>query len=61
MSDKVSIDLQDNSKYRVALDLAKLIAYDEKTPKTREYWLQLYGQCRSVVHNGSLVEDALKR
>jgi len=49
MAENIQIDLMDNSKYRVAYDLARLIGHAEKdTAKDRDYWLNLYADCLSV-------------
>lgn len=49
------VSTQSDSVYRVAGELAQAIhrsrSKDEKTD--REYWLTLYGQCRSVVVHGN--------
>jgi len=60
MADDVKIDLQDNSPYRVTLELAYAIAKSEREEKSREYWLNLYAQCRNVVLRGYSSADALK-
>lgn len=57
MADDVKIDLQDNSPYRVALDLAKMIASAEGKDRDRKYWLELYAQCRKVVLRGANAKD----
>lgn len=53
MSDTVKVDLEENSKYRVAYDLMKHIAHMEGVPddknKRREYYLNLFSQCIEVV------------
>lgn len=51
MADKVELDLEENSKYRVAFDLAARIASNEGklTTGDRDYWLKLYLETRSVV------------
>jgi len=67
MTEQVKVDLQDNSPYRVALDLALSIANHERggmwsgegtAPKQdRDYWLKLYLQCRSVVLSNAQRKD----
>jgi hypothetical protein len=54
MSDKIELDLEENSKYRVAFDLASRIANNESklTTGDRDYWLKLYLEARSVVFHG---------
>jgi hypothetical protein len=63
MSEKVSIDLQENSPYRVAFDLASRIAQGEgkSTSGDRKYWLDLYERCRQVVLKGHTAVSALKQ
>ncbi len=62
MAENVKIDLEDNSKYRVALDLAFRIAHAEQKTTTgdREYWLKLYSQCRQVVIDARNADYAQK-
>ena len=70
MADNVKIDLDDSSKYRVTLELARTIMHNEKdtnaakfkTAQTdpRAYLLELYAQCRKVVVEGSSADYALK-
>ena len=45
MSDKVSVNLEENSRYRVARDIARHIATTEKVTHDREYYLRLVRQC----------------
>lgn len=54
MADTVKIDLEENSKYRVALDLAYKIAHNESkfADGDRNYWLKLFQQTRNVVLSG---------
>jgi hypothetical protein len=40
------VEIKPDSEARVALDLAKIIAKNDETEETREYWLTLYYQCR---------------
>ncbi len=52
------VDTSSGSPARVALDLAKIIAYAEQPAgsaekQTREYWIELYARCRQVVVNGN--------
>jgi|HubBroStandDraft_3_1064219.scaffolds.fasta_scaffold1053187_1 hypothetical protein len=59
----VEVDLEKNSPYRVALDLAYSIARTEGKEgkeRNRGYWLRLYAQCRKVVKDGRRPEDVLK-
>ena len=58
MADKIELDLEENSKYRVAFDLAARIANNEGklTTGDRDYWLKLYLQARSVVVHAKLKE-----
>jgi len=63
VAEQVKVDLQDNSPYRVAFELAHTIANKEGLggagPKQdRDYWLKLYLQCRSVVLKGVQLKDA---
>jgi hypothetical protein len=69
VADDVTIDLQDNSPYRVALELAleiakaetaRGIAKQESTSDPRAYLLNLYAQSRRVVVDGFSVEEALE-
>lgn len=49
------------SHYGVALELAQIIARSEKKvtqDNAREYFLDLYYQCRRVVYNGERPKDA---
>lgn len=46
---KAKIDMEENSKYRVALELMDRITFMEKTPRSREYFLRLYRQCFDAV------------
>jgi hypothetical protein len=61
MADTVKIDLEENSKYRVAYDLMRLIVNHEKIPadlnERREYLLTAYHQCIMVVENQWTVND----
>lgn len=63
MADKIQIDLEENSRYRVALDLAFRIAHVEgkSNDGDRKYWLDLYQRCRSVVVNGHTAAFALEQ
>jgi hypothetical protein len=66
MAEQVKVDLQDNSPYRVALELAHAIAHSEGAStlggsgkkQDRDYWLKLYLQCRSVVLKGTQIKEA---
>ena len=63
MADKIDINLEENSPYRVALDLVHDIAKSEGRPvggADRKYWLTLYEQCRRVVVDGRSAKDVLK-
>lgn len=47
------VNIQPDSRERVAFDLMKIIAQDEGLPmekRTREYWLTLYNHCGRVLH-----------
>jgi hypothetical protein len=59
MADEVKVDLQDNSPYRVALELMYRIAQNETPNKDRAYFLGLYVQCRKVVVDGWRAKDAM--
>lgn len=72
MTEKIELDLQRNSPYRVALELAYEIAKSEKKVHSasalgvteggnRKYWLELYAQCRRVVVGGDSAEYVLKQ
>ena len=64
MAEKIKLDLQENSPYRVALDLAFNIAQAENKYNSggdRKYWLELYQRCRSVVVDGNTAEYALQQ
>jgi len=62
MSEQVKVDIQDNSPYRVALELAYQIAKSEDaSQRDREYWLDLYARCRSVVVHGKSARSALEK
>lgn len=58
MSDNVSVSgpvsVQSDSKERVAYDLMLRISNQEKTEKSRRYYLELYSQCRQVVTGTSI-------
>jgi hypothetical protein len=59
----VDLDLEENSKYRVAFELAHNIARIEgkHTSGDRKYWLELYQRCRDVVVDGHTAAYALQR
>ncbi len=64
---RVEVDLERNSPYRVTLELALMIARAEKkdfgvagTPGNRDYWLNLYSQCRQLVVKGTLPQNVIK-
>ena len=61
MAENIKIDLEENSPYRVALELARAIANGEgkSTGSDRKYWLELYQKCRSVVVDGWSAEATL--
>ena len=64
MADKIELDLEENSPYRVALDLAYRIANAEGkyvNGGDRKYWLELYQQTRNVVVVGRSAAFALKQ
>lgn len=57
--------IQEDSFYRVALDLAVNIAVAESNlerppVQDRAYWLDLYHRCRQVVYNGKTSAEALQ-
>ncbi len=56
MTDNVNvtnpIEIQDNSKARVALDLMVMIARSEKIAFSRENLIPLYAECLRVVKHG---------
>jgi len=56
MADTVKVDLEENSKFRVAYDLMRHIANYEDTPEKktdrRAYFLKLYHQCHLAVVAG---------
>ena len=61
------LDLEHNSPYRVAYELALMIARAEdkidgpRVNGDRKYWLELYQRCRSVVVAGTTAEYALQQ
>ena len=63
MADEVN--LTNDSKYRVALDLMyKIASVEANAPnkderKDRKYWLSLYEQCRGVVVEGKSTKAVL--
>lgn len=67
MAEKTELDLEQNSPYRVAYDLALMIARTEgklhaaTVSGDRKYWLELYQRCRSVVVDGHTAALALHR
>lgn len=57
------INLEENSRYRVALDLAQMIAgYEDAVTEqnAREYYLHLYRECRAVVWGTDRVTDVIE-
>jgi hypothetical protein len=60
MAETVKVDLEDNSPYRVALDLAYRVAHGETGNKDRKYWLDLYAQCHGVVTRGWTADHAMQ-
>jgi hypothetical protein len=63
MTDRVTVDLEENSKYRVTLELARQIAAEEAhqgAKRDRRYWLDLYARCRKVVVDGYPADNALQ-
>lgn len=63
MSETVKVDLEENSKYRVAYDLMWDIARNEGSPKEsegREYFLRLYRQCIENVGRSRSIEEIIK-
>jgi hypothetical protein len=62
VADMTDVNLEENSPYRVALDLAFKIASHEgkfNTGGDRKYWLELYQRCRKVVVAGAPADIAL--
>ncbi len=54
------INLEDNSKYRVAYDLMKQIAYvEDNTHKDREYFLRLYRQSYDSVNGFRDIDEVV--
>lgn len=55
MADTVKVDLEQNSKYRVAFDLMEKIAsaenYKKEGQSDREYYMRLYNECYAIVGN----------
>jgi hypothetical protein len=70
VAETVKIDLEENSKYRVTLELVRMIMANENSANSadfksaqtdpRGYLLKLYEQCRAVVVNGSSAAYATK-
>jgi hypothetical protein len=66
VADKVEVNLEQNSPYRVSLELAYTIARAEgkltaaMTSGDKKYWLELYQSCRRVVLSGDTAANALK-
>jgi hypothetical protein len=58
-----TVSVEQDSKYRVALDLAKHISFHEEmdTQAPRRYWLELYQQCLSVVNHHKAPESIRER
>ena len=58
---KNPIEIKDNSKERVAIDLMKFIGDEEieRPNRDRRYWLVLYRQCLKATY-GSPLESILK-
>ena len=51
MTENLSVNLEENSKYRVAWDMAKAIAHIERGhTKDREYFLRLTRQCYETIY-----------
>lgn len=63
MTEKLEMNLEQNSPYRVALELAYTIAKTEGKVLSgdRKYWLDLYQRCRSVVVVGKTATYALEQ
>lgn len=61
MADTVKIDLEENSKYRVAFDLMKVIAVKEASTNTqdREYYLRLYRQSYDTVYGYKSINEVV--
>ncbi len=65
MSDTVKVNLEENSKYRVAFELMQVIASKENTsPPTvkrdREYYLRLYRQTYDCVHGYQSIDEVVE-
>ncbi len=64
MADDHKINLEENSKYRVAHDLMKEIVFHEKKESTatltREYFLRLYRQCYDSVNGYEDIDRIVK-
>lgn len=60
MADQVRVNLEENSKYRVAYDLMRMIAHLERMPKDREYFLRLYRQCYESVYAVKNIDEVVK-
>ena len=63
MSENIRLDLEENSKFRVAFELMNLIAGLEDGPELgteREYYLRLYRQCFEAVRCHRSIEDVVK-
>lgn len=62
MADSVKVNLEENSKYRVAFDLMEKIEGTEDPPELgseREYYLRLYRQCIESVRHYYPIEDVV--
>jgi hypothetical protein len=61
---KQSVDVMDNSKYRIALDLmVKIASYDtrEKSEGSeRKYWLTLFHQCLKATDPSNSLESIFR-
>lgn len=58
-----NVTVEQDSKYRVAFDLAQRIAYVEEFDKAkpRKYWLELYSQCLAVASHRPVPENIQER
>lgn len=57
MADSVSVsgpvNIQSDSKERVAFDLmVRIVNNESSVEKDRRYYLELFSQCRQIVHGG---------
>lgn len=61
MADDHKVNLEENSKYRVAYDLMMRVAAAEQSAEDagepRKYYLNLYHQCYEVVYNNKTFDE----